>query len=157
MADDPKPARPRTTHGPSHEPEEAPITANTPLPPLNPLPLPAEDDTEVQPWPSAAGGPTPDPLAEKMAGQSGGSLAERTVDSLWAVGTLFLMMIASLILLAVLASVAATVSKSALVPVIAMIIIVLANLFYAWVVLRQGQALSQGRFTLRFPSRRRGS
>jgi hypothetical protein len=156
MADDPKPARQRTSHASSHEPADAPITASTPLPPLNPLPLPAEDDAPGQFWPSSTGGSSPDPVAEKTAGVAGGSAADRSINPLWAISTLLAMMLVSLVLLAVLASIAATVSKSAFVPVMTMIIIVLANIFYAWVVFNIGQPPSQGRMSLSFPRRRRG-
>ena len=153
MADDPKPSRPRTTHASSQQPADAPITANTPLPPLNPLPL--EEDAPGQVWPSGAGGP-PDPLTEKTAGLAGGNAADRSINPIWAISTLFALMLVSLVLLAVLASIAANVSKSASVPVLTMIIIVLANIAYAWVVFNIGRQPSPGRMTLPFPRRRRG-
>ncbi len=156
MADDPKPSRPRISHASSHEPADAPITANTPLPPLNPLPLPAEADAPTQSWLSGTGGPPPDPLAAKTAGLAGGSAADQPINPLWAVSTLLALMLVSLILLAVLASIAATVSRSAWVPVLTMIVIVLANIFYAWVVFNIGRQPSQGGMTLPFMRRRRG-
>lgn len=168
MAQEPKPSRPRTASTGQEafpEPAAAPITPNTPLPPVNPLPLSSEG-TATDPggpaypppglMPPDVQTPQPYPPFAGPGGKPGGfgSAGERAITPVWALGSIFVIMFVSLILLVVLAVAAANVSKSPAMPIWTMIIIIIANIIYTLIAVN----LSRGQGPLSVPfmqSRRR--
>ncbi len=169
MAEDPKPTRPRASQAASHgaaEPPGAPITANTPLPPLNPLPLAAREGSAANPEPAlsvAPGAAQDEPTVAFAPGNPAGGLpagsraGERGVNAPWAIGTIFLLLFTSLILLVVLAVSAANVSRSTAVLIWTMIIIILANILYALLVFSLGPRSIWGRLRQPFQRSRPGA
>ena len=166
MAQEPKPSRPRaaSTGQESTEPAVAPITSNTPLPPLNPLPLSegAATDPGSPAYPSPGLMPpdvqTPPPY-QPFAGPGGkpggsGSAGERAITPVWALGSIFVIMFVSLILLVVLAVAAANVSKSPAMPIWTMIIIIIANIIYTLIAVNLSRG--QGALSVPFMRPRRG-
>jgi hypothetical protein len=168
MAQESKPSRPRaasTGQDAFTEPAVAPITPSTPLPPLNPLPLSSEGGTSD---PSGPAYPSPGlippnvqtpPLYQPYGSQAGkpggfGGAGGQGIPPTWAIGTIFVMVFTSLILLVVLAVSAANVSKSAAFPIWTMIIIIVANILYALIVVNLSRGL--GPLTVPFMRPRRG-
>lgn len=168
MAQEPKPSRPRTAstgHEDPTEPAMPPITANTPLPPLNPLPLSSQGaagDPAGPAYPPPGLMPpdvqTPPPY-QSFGGQAGklgafSSAVGRGVTPLWVIGTIFVMVYTSLILLVVLAVNVANVSRSPAFPIWTMVIIIIANVLYALIVVNLSRG--QGALSLPFLRPRRG-
>lgn len=167
MAQESKPSRPRAAsagQGDLTEPAMAPITTNTPLPPLNPLPLSSQgaDDPGSPGYPPAGLMPpevqTPPPYQplEPKAGKVGlfGNTSGQGIAPVWAVGTIFVMVYTSLILLVVLAVNVAIVSRSPAFPIWTMVIIIIANVLYALIVVNLSRG--QGALSLPFMRPRRG-
>ena len=168
MAQEPKPSRPRVAstgqEGPT-EPAIAPITANTPLPPLNPLPLAAEGGPGS---PAGPGYPTPGLMPPDVqtpppyqpfgsqAGKAGGfgGASAQGIPPVWAVGTIFVMLFTSLILLVVLAVNAANVDRQTTAIWWAMVILIVANVLFTLIVVNLSRG--QGALSLPFLRPRRG-
>lgn len=161
---------------PAPEPDDAmaPITANTPLPPLTPLPLASQPDDDADPPPPAAGGWTdPDeqtvlpplpaylpapPLAKAEAPQpatrsAGGS----GVSATWAAYTMFVLLFTSLILIVVMAVAAAVISKNVTVLIVVIILTFVVNLVYAGIVFSIARPGAGEPLRLPFLNRRRGA
>lgn len=156
MAQEPKSSRPRAAsagQGDQTEPAMAPITTNTPLPPLNPLPLSSQgaDDPGSPAYPPAGLMPpevqTPPPY--QPLGKSGGfgSASGQSIPPTWAIGMIFAVVFTSLILLVVLAVNAAALSRSTAAIWWAMIILIVANVLFTLIVVN----LSRGQGALSLP------
>ncbi len=168
MAQEPKPSRPRaasTGQDAFTEPAAAPITSNTPLPPLNPLPLSSEGAAPDPGGPAypppglmppTVQTPPPYPPYAGPGGKPGGSggASERAITPVWALGSIFVIMFVSLVLLVVLAVTAANVSKSPAVPIWTMIIIIIANIIYTLIAVNLSRG--QGALSVPFMRSRRG-
>ena len=168
MAQEPKPSRPRTASTGQEaftEPAMAPITANTPLPPLNPLPLSSQGtagDPAGPAYPPPGLMPpevqTPPPY-QPFASQAGklgafSSAGGQGIPPTWAIGTIFVMMFTSLILLVVLAVNAANVDKHTTAIWWAMVILIVANVLFTLIVVNLSRGL--GALSLPFLRPRRG-
>lgn len=167
MAQEPKSSRPRAasaSQGDQTEPAMAPITTSTPLPPLNPLPLSSQgaDDPGSPAYPPQGLMPpdvqTPPPAQsfEPKAGKAGwfGNTSAPAIPTTWAFGSIFIMMMTSLVLLTVLAANAANAIHRE-VPIWTMVIIVIANILYTLIVVNLSSG--QGALSLPFLRPRRGA
>ena len=163
MAQEPKPTRPRAAsagQGDLTEPAMAPITTSTPLPPLNPLPLASQgaDDPGSPAYPPAGLMPpevqTPPPYQPLGKPGGFGSASGQGIPPVWAVGTIFVMMFTSMILLVVLAVNAATVDRHTTAIWWAMIILIVANVLFTLIVVNLSRG--QGALSLPFMRPRRG-
>ena len=161
MAQEPKSTRPRAAsagQGDLTEPAIAPITTNTPLPPLN-LPLASEGGSgSPQPglMPPDVQTPPPYQPLQSQAGKAGwfGGAGGQGIPPVWAVGTIFVMMFTSLILLVVLAVNAATVDRHTTAIWWAMAILIVANVLFTLIVVNLSRG--QGALSLPFLRPRRG-
>lgn len=152
MADESKsPGRSRPPGAPSHsapdlsametDPTIVPVTENTPLPPLTPLPLasqPAASGAMPPPagWSAQADLPVLPPLPP-AADPARGAAPPRPgsgISAVWAAQTFFALIFTSIILLGVMAVVYASISKSGGILGWAFAIIVVLNLVYAAIV-----------------------
>jgi hypothetical protein len=126
-------------------PSMAPITANTPLPPLTPLPLASQSgggsaapQPPPEPFPAPIDQPALPPLPPnnpvQQAQPGSGRAAGSGVSSTWAAYTLFAVSFTSLILIVAMAIAAAVISKSANVLIWMIVLIFLFNIGYAVVV-----------------------
>lgn len=148
----------------------APITANTPLPPLTPLPLASQPDAgnaASQPPPGASplrtDQPTlpplppstyyaPPPHAEAPQQQPPGGAPSPAINSTWATYTTFALVYTSLILLTAIAIAYDAITKSGGLLVTVFIIIIIVNIIYPLIVFRPGWIRSMR--SLFTPSRR---
>ncbi len=155
MAQEPKPSRPRaasTGQDAFTEPAAAPITSNTPLPPLNPLPLSSEG---AAPDPGGPAYPPPGLMPPNVqtpqpyppfAGQAGkpggsGSAGGQGIPPTWAIGMIFVVVFTSLILMVVLAVSAANVDKHTNAIWWAMVILIVANVLFTLIVVNLSRGL----------------
>jgi hypothetical protein len=149
------------------DPPMAPITANTPLPPVNPLPLASQPASEsAAPIPAAASQPDPSeqpatlppppPFTSGPAQPFFRRASGAGVSSTWAVYSTFALMFTSLILIVIMAVAAAEISKKpdVLFWIIALTFVV--NIVYAFVVFALAQSGSGQPFRLPFTNSRRG-
>ena len=149
----------------------APITANTPLPPLTPLPLASQPDAgnaASQPPPGASplrtDQPTLPPLPPSTyyaqppsaeaapQQQSPGGAPSPAINSTWATYTTFALVYTSLILLTAIAIAYDAITKSGGLLVTVFIIIIIVNIIYPLIVFRPGWIRSMR--SLFTPSRR---
>lgn len=153
------------------DPTMAPVTENTPLPPLTPLPLasqpaaggaapppqpagwPTQTDLPVlPPLPAAAFQPPAPNLAREAAQQRPGS----GISTVWAAQSMFALMFTSVILLAAMAIAYAIVIKSGGLLIWAVVLIVALNLLYAGIVASIARPGSGQSFRVPFLNPRRG-
>ena len=133
------------------DPSMAPITANTPLPPVMPLPLASQSGSEsAAPPPPAAGWsdaseqPVPPLPPPGSALPQPNRPAGAGVSSTWAAYTTFALMFTSLILVVVMAIAAAEISKKADVLIWIIVLTFVINIVYAVVIFnmaRPGQPM----------------
>lgn len=151
----------------------APITANTPLPPLTPLPLasqPGVGSAASQPPPGASYQSTdqptlpplppsphqaPQPYAE-AAHQPPRGAADSGIPSTWAAYTTFALVYTSLILLTAMAIAYDVVKKDGTLLVVVVIIIVIVNIIYPLFVFGNARSGSMRSMRLPFTPPRRG-
>lgn len=151
----------------SVDPSMAPITANTPLPPVTPLPLASQPGSEsaappppVAGWSDPSEQPVPPPPPQNTPGPSGlypSTPAGAGVSSNWAAYTTFALMFTSLILIVIMAVAAAEISKSATILVWIIVLTFVINIVYAGVVFALARSGPGQPFRLPFMSSRRGS
>lgn len=159
---------------PGSDPSMAPITANTPLPPLTPLPLasqPGAGGAASQPPPGASPQPTDQPTlpplppstyqsqppyAEAAQQPPPGGEAGSGINSTWASYTTFALVYTSLILLTAIAIASDAITKSGGLLVIVFIIIVIVNIVYPLIVFGNARPGSMRSMRLPFTPPRRG-
>jgi len=123
------------------DPSAAPITANTPLPPLTPLPLasdagagPATGQPPPPAWPHPADMPTLPPLPPANQPPRPGAASASGITTAWAAHTMFALTYTSVILLAAMAIAYTAIIKSGVLLVWGVLLIILLNVAYFVVV-----------------------
>lgn len=155
---------------PQTDPSMAPITANTPLPPLTPLPLPSQsgggsaaphhpEEMSMPPDNQSALPPPPPPTAyapePTFADVAAPRVADSGVTTGWAARTTFALMLTSAVLLAAMA-IAYTAATKQIGPMIwIVVIIVLVNIIYPALVFSMARPGPAGRMRLPFLNSRR--
>ena len=182
MADESKtPGRPRPPGAASHnapdlsametDPTIVPVTQNTPLPPLTPLPLASQSSVggplppplpadwsaqeELPALPPLPSAPLPPPYAADPAREAA-SRPGSGISAVWAAQTFFALIFTSIILLGVMAVVYASISKSGGILGWAFAIIVVLNIVYAAIVYNIARPGPGQPFRLPFLNPRRG-
>ncbi len=155
---------------PGADPTMAPITANTPLPPLNLASGAGAGSAAPQPppqsWTPPDEGPTlpPQPLSSfqppapgpQAPQQSARGAAGSAIPSTWAAYTTFALVYTSLILLAAMAIAYAVITKSGALLAWVVVIIVIVNIAYPLIVFSIARPGSVQSMRLPFMSPRRG-
>ncbi len=146
----------------SVDPAMAPITANTPLPPLTPLPL-ASESSSANTAPAPGGPPNPAyqpaaPPPQQMAAPPYPSpTAGSGVSSTWAAYSLFALMFTSLILIVIMAVAAAVISKNPTILFWIIALTVVVNVIYTVVVFAMLRPDAGQSFRSMFTRDRRGA
>lgn len=149
------------------DPTLAPITANTPLPPVTPLPLASQagGGNAAPPPPMGLGAAPSDqptlapngyPPPQEPAPQYPPSGRGAGVSSTWAAYTFFALVFTSLILIVVMAIAAASISKKADVLIWIIVLTFIINMVYAAVVFSIARPGAAQPFRLPFLNPRRG-
>ncbi len=144
------------------DPTLAPITANTPLPPVTPLPLASQSGGSAAPPPGSGAAPGDQPPPNAYPPQH--AFAEATplrgadpsITSGWAARTTFVLMLVSAVLLAAIAMADAIATKKDGLLIWVVVIIVAVNVAYPLIVFGIARPGAAQPMRLPFMSPRRG-
>lgn len=138
------------------DPTLAPITANTPLPPVTPLPLASQSgggNSAPQPPPEFGAAPGDQPPFAEAASQRA---TDPSITAGWAARTTFVLMLVSAVLLAAMAIAYTAATKQTGLLIWVVIIIIAVNIAYPLIVFSIARPGSAQPMRLPFMSPRRG-